>query len=633
MAKTLEEVISEIKSRLDIVDVVSEQVILKKNGNRYWGLCPFHKEKTPSFSVNPQLGIYKCFGCGEGGDALSFIMKTKNMEFMDVIKDLAAKFGIEMPVTFKKNEGTKDLKDQMMSACEKAAIFYHDFLVNHKSSEITEATKYLTDRSISREIIDKFTLGLAPKSYTTLYDILKKEFSDEILEKAGLILKSKEGKGYLDRFRGRIIIPIQNENGDYVAFGARALTSEQSPKYLNSADSLIYNKSKLLYGLYTAKDSIKEEDGVILMEGYFDVISAQAHGVGNVVGVCGTALTSEHIKLLSRYTKSRRIYLSFDTDSAGQKATDRGATIIREAFEGLGNIKQFDESYISTSDDKYSCEIRVISPPEGKDPDEFIRTVGSDAFKQIVSNAPLLIDFQINSFLKHKKEYKTPQEKMEYIKQIIPVLLEINNEIIRSEYIKMVADTLGIDEKALSSEVRKYARISSMQQVSDREIKQIVTKNESILEKAQKNLLSVFFVTDSHFTFAQINEMIDNSYFSNETLINVKSTIDKSICTVNNVKELIEQLYTVYIENPEIQQVLTDLINIAETFNHLSPEDFQTVIEENIRKIKKCRWEEEKEKMRNLYKNADEDDTEALKIQMQIREKINNRIKSEKIND
>ena len=633
MVKTLEEVVSEIKSRLDIVEVVSEQVILKKNGNHYWGLCPFHKEKTPSFSVNPQLGIYKCFGCGEGGDALSFIMKTKNMEFMDVIKDLAQKYGIDMPVTFKKDAGIKDLKEQMMLACEKAAIFYHDLLVNHKSQEIKEATDYLTDRSISREIIDKFMLGLAPKNFTTLYDVLKKDFSNEVLEKAGLILKTKEKKGYIDRFRGRIIIPIQNENGEFVAFGARALSPEQSPKYLNSADSLIYNKSRLLYGLYTAKDAIKAEDGVILMEGYFDVISAQAHGVENVVGVCGTALTSDHIKLLSRYTKSRRIYLSFDTDSAGQKATDRGATIIREAFSGLGNIKQFDESYISTSDDKYSCEIRVISPPEGKDPDEFIRTVGAETFRQIVSNAPLLIDFQINSFLKHKKEYKTPQEKAQYVKNIIPVLLEINNEIIRSEYVKMVADAIGINEKSLEAEVRKIARFNSSQQIEDNEAKQIVTKNVSILEKTQKNLLSVFFVPDSHFTFAQINEMIDNSYFSNETLINVKSTIDKLIYTVNNVKELIEQLYTAYIENPEIQQVLTDLINIAETFTNLSPEDFQSVIEENIRRIQRCRWEDEKEKMRNLYKNADEDDTEALKIQMQLRDKINNRIKSEKMND
>lgn len=631
--KTLEEVIAEIKSRLDIVEVVSEQVILKKNGGRYWGLCPFHKEKTPSFSVNPQLGIYKCFGCGEGGDALSFIMKTKNIEFMDLIKELAERFNIEMPTTFQKSENTKDLKSEMMSACEKAAIFYHDLLVNHHSEEIKMATDYLTDRSISREIIDRFTLGIAPKSYTTLYDILKKDFSNEVLEKAGLILPSKEGRGYIDRFRGRVIIPIQNENGEYVAFGARALLKEQSPKYLNSSDSLIYNKSKLLYGLYTAQNAIKSEDGVILMEGYFDVISAQAHGVENVVGVCGTALTQDHIKLLSRYTKSRRIYLSFDTDSAGQKATNRGAAIIKEAFEGLGNIKQFDESYISTSDDKYSCEIRVISPPEGKDPDEFIRTVGADSFKKIIQGAPLLLDFQVNNFLKHKKDYKTPQEKTKYVREFLPVLLEIHNEIIRGEYIKMVADALKIDEKALANEVQKLANTNSFEPVQRAEIKKIVTKNVSVSEKAQKNLLSVFLVNDSHFTFAQINEMIDNSYFSNETLINVKLTIDKLICTVNNVKELIEQLYTAYIENPEIQQVLTDLISIAETFTNLSPEDFQSVIDENIRRINRCKWEEEKEKMRNLYKNADEDETEALKIQMQLRDKINNRIKSEKIND
>ena len=627
VAKTLEEVIAEIKNRLDIVDVVREQVILKKNGGRYWGLCPFHKEKTPSFSVNPQLGIYKCFGCGAGGDALSFIMKTKNIEFMDLIKELAQRFDIELPTNFKHDGGSKDLRQEMMSACEKAAIFYHDLLVNHHSEEIKMATDYLTDRAISREIIDKFTLGIAPKSYTTLYDILKKDFSDEVLEKAGLVLPSKEGRGCIDRFRGRVIIPIQNENGEYVAFGARALFKEQNPKYLNSADSLIYNKSKLLYGLYTAKESIKAEDSIILMEGYFDVISAQAHGVGNAVAACGTALTPDHVKLIARYTKSRRIYLSFDTDSAGQKATSRGATIIKEAFEGLGDIKQFDESYISSTDDKYSCEIRVISPPEGKDPDEFIRTVGAESFKKIIQNAPLLIDFQVNNFLKHKKEYKTPQEKSRYIREFLPVLLEIHNEIIRTEYVKMVADALNIDETSLEAEIKKLASYNTSEPISQPEIKKIVTKSVSVYEKAQKNLLSVFLVSDSPFTFTQIAEMID------ETLINVKSTIDKLICTVNNVRELIEQLYTAYIENPEIQQVLTDLITTAETFTNLSPEDFQSLIFENIRRIQRCRWEEEKEKMRNLYKNADEDETEALKIQMQLRDKINNRIKSEKIND
>ena len=632
MAKTIEELVSQIKDRLDIVEVVSEQVILKKNGGHYWGLCPFHKEKTPSFSVNPQLGIYKCFGCGAGGDALSFIMNTKGIEFIDLIKDLAAKFGLEMPENFKKNEASKGLKEEMMAASQKAAEFYNDLLLNKHSKEADDALDYLTSRSISRDIIKKFTLGISPKAYTTLYDILKTDFSDSVLEKAGLILKGKNG-GYIDRFRNRVIIPIQNETGDYVAFGARALEKEQSPKYLNSSDSLIYNKSKLLYGLYTARDAIKKEDGVILMEGYFDVISAQAHGIENAVASCGTALTSEHVKLLSRYTKSRRIYLSFDTDSAGQKATDRGAAIIREAFEGLGNIKQFDESYLSASDDKYSCEIRVIAPPEGKDPDEFIRTVGAETFKDIVKQAPLLIDYQINSFLKDKHKYKTPQEKTRYIKSFIPVLMEINNEIIRSEYVKMVADAIGINENALETEIRKLKFSSGFETNTEKDIKKIVTKSLTISEKVQKNLLSVFFVPDSHFTFARINEMIDNSYFTNETLINVKSTIDKLILTVNNVKELIEQLYTEYIEKPEMQKVLTDLISISETFTNLKPEDFECAIRENIARIKRCQWEEEKEKLRKMYKNADEDETEALKIQMQLRDKINNQIKLEKIND
>ena len=632
MAKTIEELVSQIKDRLDIVEVVSEQVILKKNGGHYWGLCPFHKEKTPSFSVNPQLGIYKCFGCGAGGDALSFIMNTKGIEFIDLIKDLAAKFGLEMPENFKKNEVSKGLKEEMTAASQKAAEFYNDLLLNKHSKEADDALDYLTSRSISRDIIKKFTLGISPKAYTTLYDILKTDFSDSVLEKAGLILKGKNG-GYIDRFRNRVIIPIQNETGDYVAFGARALEKEQSPKYLNSSDSLIYNKSKLLYGLYTARDAIKKEDGVILMEGYFDVISAQAHGIENAVASCGTALTSEHVKLLSRYTKSRRIYLSFDTDSAGQKATDRGAAIIREAFEGLGNIKQFDESYLSASDDKYSCEIRVIAPPEGKDPDEFIRTVGAETFKDIVKHAPLLIDYQINSFLKEKHKYKTPQEKTRYIKSFIPVLMEINNEIIRSEYVKMVADAIGINENSLETEIRKLKFGSGFESNTETDIKKIVTKSLTISEKVQKNLLSVFFVPDSHFTFARINEMIDNSYFTNETLINVKSTIDKLILTVNNVKELIEQLYTEYIEKPEMQKVLTDLISISETFTNLKPEDFECAIRENIARIKRCQWEEEKEKLRKMYKNADEDETEALKIQMQLRDKINNKLKLEKIND
>ncbi len=626
MADTIEELVTQIKDRLDIVEVVSQEVILKKSGGHYWGCCPFHKEKTPSFSVNPNLGFFKCFGCGVGGDAITFIMKTQNKDFIEVVRELAERFGLEMPKNFKNSE-SKGLKEEMIKACTKAAEFYNLRLLKDKEPDTSKVLDYLTGRGITKDIIEKYTLGLAPKSYETFYRKFKDEFSDEVLEKAGLIIKTREGD-YIDRFRNRVIIPIQNEFGEYVAFGARSVEKDQQPKYLNSSDSLIYNKSKLLYGLYTAKDAIKREDSVILMEGYFDVISAQAHGVENAVASCGTSLTADHIKLLSRYTPSRKIYLSFDTDSAGQKATNRNAELIKEAFEGLGNIKQFDESYISTTNGKYACEIRVIAPPEGKDPDEFIRSVGAESYKEYMAHAPLLLDFQLNNIMKEKP--KTPIEKTKTVKEIIPLLKEIRNEIVQSEYIRMIANTLNIDENALMREVKKA---QSFEAAKNTNIEKIVKKNIPISEKAQKNLLSVFLVTDNHFSFDEIKQMIGSTEFTNETLINVKTTIDKLTCTVNNVKELVEQLYTAFAEKPEVQSIITDLITTSETFQNLDDKDFATAIRENINKINECQKQKEQEQIRNLYKSANDNDTEALKIQMQLRDKINNRLKLEKMNE
>lgn len=626
MANSFEELVTQIKDRLDILDVVSQQVILKKNGSHYWGLCPFHKEKTPSFSVNPALGIYKCFGCGAGGDAITFIMKTQNKEFIEVIREYAEKLGLELPKTFHKSE-SKELKDEMIRACAKAAEFYNLRLLMDKEPETLHVLDYLKNRGITKEIIEKYTLGIAPKAYAMFYKKFRHDFSEEVMEKAGLIIKTREGE-YIDRFRNRAIIPIRNEFGEYVAFGARAVEKDQMPKYLNSSDSLIYNKSKILYGLYTAKDAIKNEDSVVLMEGYFDVISAQAHGIENAVASCGTALTPDHIKLLSRYTPSRKIYLSFDTDSAGQKATNRNAALIKEAFSGLGNIKQFDESYISTSNDKYSCEIRVIAPPEGKDPDEFIRSVGAESYKEYMQHAPLLIDFQLNNILKEKP--KTPIEKTKVVKEIIPLLMEIQNKIIQAEYVKMVSDALNVDEKALLSELKTASRTEI---IKNSDVSKIVKKNIPISQKAQKNLLSVFLVTDNHFTLDEISRIIGDTPFTDETLINVKSTIDKLTCTVNNVKELIDKLYTTYVNEPEVQKLITDLISISESFQNLDETDFLTAIRENINKINDCQNEKEKEKIRNLYKSANDNETEALKIQMQLRDKINNRLKLEKMNE
>lgn len=613
---TFEDVVSQIKDRLDIVDVISKDVILKKTGGNYWGLCPFHKEKTPSFSVNPAKGIYKCFGCGEGGDALSYLTKTRGLSFKELVNELASEFGLELPTTFS-GVKNKDVRDQMLKACAKAAEYYQHSLF--ATSEGGSALEYLNNRGIEEKIIKRYILGFAGKESNHLYVSLKNKFTNEILEKAGLILKTQKGD-YIDRFRNRIIIPIQDENGDIVAFGARAVEEGQNPKYLNSSDSLIYNKSKLLYGLYYAKEAIRSTDSIIIMEGYFDVISAQAHGIENCVASCGTSLTSEHIKLISRYSKSRKIYLSFDTDSAGLKAAQRGAEIIKEAFTGLGNIKQFDESYTNSSNDKYACEIRVITPPEGKDPDEFVRTSGAEAYFKHMEHAPLLVDFQINQVLKRKNEAKNPNDKLKLVKEIIPILAEIQNKIILSEYIKMVASTLNIDEQAMAAEVNQ---INAEYPSSVINVNPIVTKTSNINEKAQKNLLSLFLINESHFSFTELKEMMAGVEFSNEKLIIVKNTIDKLTCTVNNVKALIENMYTKFAQDEEIKALITDLICISETFNKLTKKDFKSIIDENISRIDQFRMEIERAEMRNLYKNVNDNDLEALKVQMQLRDKIN----------
>ena len=610
MANSFEDVISQIKDRLDIVDVVSQYVVLKKSGANYWGICPFHNDKKPSMSVSPSRGIFKCFSCGAGGDALAFLVKIQNREYKDVILELADKYGIELPKKYNPSSETKSLKKEMINACYKAAIFYH--LQLRSADDANKAMTTLRKRDVDDSVIDQFTLGWAPNKYDTLYKELKKEFKDEILEKAGLILKSNSG-GYIDRFRNRIIIPIQNENGEYVAFGARAVDEGQNPKYLNSSDSLIYNKSKLLFGLNSAQEAIKSEDGVVIMEGYFDVISAQAHGVENAVASCGTALTPDHVKLLSRYTKSRRIFLSFDTDNAGVNATKKGSSVIKETLSTLGDVKQFDESHIASAvDNKYACEIRVVSPPQGKDPDEFIRSMGGEAFKEYIKNAPLLIDFLLNNILREKNLAQTPQEKAELVEKIIEILKDVNNKIIQSEYVKMVSTVLEIDEEALLKELVRYERQGALIE-RNLNTKKVVTNSSQFEIKAQKNLLSVFLASDSSLTFNQIQD---------ETLIIVKNTIDKLACTINNVKELTKSLFTVFIEDEKLTQIITDLVELSEAFNGLEPDEFEGAVRENIIRLKRCYQEKEAEKLRQQYKQVNDDEIEALKIQMQLRDKI-----------
>lgn len=628
---TYQDVVSQIKDRLDIVDVIGKYVILKKQGGNYWGCCPFHNEKTPSFSVSPAKQIYKCFGCGEGGDVLSFLMKINNQSFHEVVKEQAEILGIELPSSFEKGNDNKDIKEQIYACMKDAAQFFKKTLLDNKSSD---AYKYISGREISDENIETYLLGYAPNSYDALQKYLKVKYPEEIQEKAGLIIKRESNPGYTDRFRNRITIPIFDEKGNVVAFGARAIEAGQNPKYLNSPETLVYNKSHILYGLYQAKEAIKENDSIVIMEGYFDVISAQINGVKNAVGACGTALTDSHVKLISRYTQSRKIYLAFDTDKAGQMATKRGAAVIKEAFSGLGNIKQFDESFSSLSDtnNRYSCELRVVVPPEGKDPDEFIRENGAQAYQDVLKKAPLLVDFQIDSILKSYTKGMSPVEKSSLVKEVLPYLSEINNNIVKGEYIKIVAQRLEINERALLAELKKlqgngFSDTYSPRPKPQAQMAPIVKKSLNISEKAQKNLLSMYLITESIYSIQTLNNILKDVDYTNETLIIVKNTIDKLSQRINNVKELIEALYTEFAEDYAVKDIITDLIYLSDSFKNLSEKDFKTAINENIETINAFKETELKSQLRSQYKEVNDDDIKAIEKQIQLKELLKNRNK------
>ena len=627
--KTYNEVISEIRDRLDILDVVQSRVVLKKKGANYWGCCPFHNEKTPSFSVNPQKGIFKCFGCGEGGDAISFLMKINNQSFSEVIKDLAQEFNIELPSfrgdSAQHREEKQQIKDLLNDTCE----YYYNNLLTLPEAKV--ALDYLTSRGITKEIIDEYKIGFSTKGYTDLQKTFKSKYTPTIFEKAGLTVATEKGET-VDRFRCRIMIPIRDEAGSVIAFGARAILEGQNPKYLNSPDTILYNKSRILYGINVAKDKMIEDDYVVIMEGYFDVISAQAAGLKNAVASCGTALTVDHVRLIAKYSKSRKIYLSFDTDSAGLKATARSTQVIKEAFSGLGNLKIFDQSYSTLNDDKYTCEIRVIAPFDSKDPDEYIREFGIEQYKAYIKKAPLLLDFELNQVLKEYRNDFSPTDKLALIKKIMPLVEEIPNIIVQNEYIRLISDRIDVDEKAL---IREINRSKAIETYARQENSRIVTKSSNFAEKAQKNLLSLFLACGSDADFKYLSEIVSNVNISDKNLIIIRNTIDKLLYQVNNdVEKLIQSLYTEFAEDNQLKDIVTDLIYIADSFKNLSDKDFKAVVKENAQRIQRYQLYCEKKELISKFKKLNDDDVESMQYQMQLREKLRNKQKSgENINE
>ncbi len=615
-----QQVVEQIKNRLDIVDVVSKYVVLKKTGRNFQGLCPFHNEKTPSFVVTPDKQIFKCFGCGEGGDVFTFLMKINNQTFPEVIEEQASNLGIELPNRDIKNSLVKKHeKERLYDAMELAQKFFFNNLLGNQ-----KALSYLDKRGINKKAIELFSLGLAPKGNFELKNHLTNlGFSLDELLKAGLVYE-KEGN-YFDRFKNRIIIPIKNINSNTIAFGARAILEGQMPKYINSPESIIYNKSSVLFALNYAKDAIVERDSIIFMEGYFDVISAHLGGVKNAVATCGTALTAQHIKLISRYSPNRRIYLAFDTDSAGKKAIEHGAEVIKNIFNSLGNIKQYDSNFENDN----VCEIRVVQEIEGKDPDEFIREFGAQEYLKKVEQAPLLLDYQLNQVYSQIKEEKlTPQQKSQFVIYIADILYQIKNPVILADYIKEASFKLEVSESILKKQVQDKQNQEFTSETSGEQIKfqkKIIERDlKTRYELMEQNLIKLAFAAVDEAKLTYYKEKIKGYNSLNEDNLRILQTIDKVFLKVNNVDELAKKLFLEFYNEQRVQKKISDNIFSSHQFDNLSQEDYIRSIDETLNRLERIKAQYRKDELRKKLKDDSLSPQEKLRISTEIFKELKN---------
>ena len=420
--------VEQLKSSVDIVKTIGEYVRLKRAGStpRYMGLCPFHTEKTPSFSVHGAHQFYKCFGCGVGGDVLKFIMEIERLSFYEALKLLAERNGIAMPKREYSDPDSR-LRSALMEMHEIAAS---QFQSNLNGPAGSEARRYLAERGVSPEHIAEFALGLSDSSGHQLLRRLEERFSPELLEHSGLVLKRQDGSGFFDRFRGRLMFPIHNESGKVIGFGGRALKAGDEPKYLNSPETALYRKSYVLYNLHRAKEAVRKAEFSVLVEGYMDVIGVYSAGVRNVVASCGTALTNTQVRALKRHAE--RIVVNFDPDAAGANASERSIQML------------LDES----------LQVRVLELEGDLDPDEYVKQSGAEAYRARLEKAPAYFHWLADRARK-KFDMRTVEGRIQGFKFVAPAIQRISDRLERFAVANDVAGYLGVDEKLVRDHFSK----------------------------------------------------------------------------------------------------------------------------------------------------------------------------------
>jgi DNA primase len=419
-----------VKQQADIVRVIGEYVRLKKSGQNFTGLCPFHSEKSPSFAVHPVKQIYHCFGCGVGGDVFKFVMEVDKCPFPEAIRIVAEKCGIPVPQPKERSPEERRENQQRSVLVEmhrEAQTFFTKQIEGTAEGKVARA--YLEDRGIDKSIVERFGIGYAPSGGDALLRALRPKYNEKFLVESGLVSRDQSARLF-DRFRRRITFPISNESGKIVAFGCRALGDDQ-PKYLNSPETPIYSKSNVLYHLDRAKDALRRSDFAVLVEGYMDAIAVARAGISNVVASCGTSLAEPQIKLLARFT--RRVIVNYDPDTAGQTATERSISLLLEQ----------------------DFEVRVLALPGNADPDKFIREQGAEAYVALLKQAPPYVDYLIARA--RRMDLTTGEGKVRAVNFLLPYVQKIPNRILRSEWATRISQQLRVDEPVLRAALGKAA--------------------------------------------------------------------------------------------------------------------------------------------------------------------------------
>ena len=544
-----DELIDEIRNRNDIVDVISQYVTLKRSGRNFFGLCPFHKEKSPSFSVSPDKQIFHCFGCGVGGNVFHFIQKIENINFLEALEMLANNAGIDLPnLDSEADNKLLELKAKVYKINEIAAKFYHERLYK---PEAKEAQEYIKKRKLDNKTLKNFYIGYSG-TFNELYLELKKQgFSEEEILASSLVNKNENGK-FIDRFRRRLMFPIQDTKNRFIAFGGRVL-DDSKPKYINSPENIVYHKGRHLFGLNVAKrEPLKK---LIIVEGYMDAISLQQRGITNVVASLGTAMTEQQGRLLRK--SSEQIIIGYDADGAGQAATLRGLEIL----QNLG------------------CDIRILQIYGAKDPDEFVTKYGPERFQKCVDNAISLVEYKIK-MLKQNLNLEIVNDKIKFLNEIAKILAKVTNNMEREVYVDKISIDYHISKEAIYSEINKllYKNTENDKKTSNTVKAVITNKQETKIDetiKRRESLLIYLLIQYSNESFQKIKQeiSIDMLKIERNKIIVTKlyEELEKGNSNIDNAinwftdEETINYLTGIMaydFEITEVNKCIEDILNI-----------------------------------------------------------------------